>query len=485
MGVDILGIGKSALDASKKSLSTASHNIANANTEGFSRQRVNLRTNTPIGQGNYVLGSGVNIRSIKRVHDELVEKRLGSSISNNQFDHQRSNALAQVEDIFNEVNSEGMNKLLNRFFNSFRELANQPDNETVRSVVRENARIVVGDFKRQLNSIYEITDTLNRSLDVSVTDINTLTHSIAKLNKEIASLEVTSQETGDLRDQRDQAVRTLAEYFKVKTYFDDKGQYIVSAENVGTIVSGAEATELQIGSTLDEQTGRGKVEIFLKGRPSKPITSNFRKGKIAAIYKTRETEIRDLTNKVNELAFDLAKATNAIHRKGFKNIALPTDQNGNPIINGREKVTDIDFFKEPTTKFRAAEYLELSDDVKSSLSNIVTGLAPNSPGDNRVAIGISKLQHQKLMDGGRATLEEHYLKSVGGIGLAAGKSKINVEQSDGLYAQAKSIRERISGVSIDEETANMMKYQQAYDASARVIKVADEMFKSVLSMVDR
>jgi len=110
-------------------------------------------------------------------------------------------------------------------------------------------------------------------------------------------------------------------------------------------------------------------------------------------------------------------------------------------------------------------------------------LAPNSPGDNRIAIAISKLQHEKILDGGNATFEEGYLTAVSKIGLSTAKSRIDGEQSGGILAQAKSIKERVSGVSIDEETANMVKYQHAYDASARVIKVADEMFDSVIAMM--
>lgn len=484
MGSDLFGIGKSALGASKKQLATSSHNIANANNENFSRQRVNLRTNTPIGEGNYATGAGVNVRSIRRVHDELVEKRLNDHISANNFDNERATQLTRVEEVFNEVNSEGMNKILNRFYNSFRELANQPDNETIRSIVRENARVVVNDFKRQMESIGTIRDGIDKKLDIAVTDINQLAYTIAKLNKQIAAIEVTSKEVGDLRDQRDEAVRSLSEYFDLKTYVDNKGQYTVNIEGVGTLVTGATTQEMKAGKELESETGRGKTEVFFKDKPAHAITHKFQAGKLHALYKTREVELKEVEDNINELAYVLAKSTNAIHRQGFKQVPLKTDAQGNIILTGREgKVTGINFFKEPTSKVRAAEYLEISNDVKDDLKNIVTGYEPNKPGDNRIAVAISKLQYEKLIKGGSTTLEEHYLQTVGGIGLKAGKAKVDADQSAGILAQSKSIKERVSGVSIDEETANMVKYQQAYQASARVIKVADEMFDSVLNMV--
>jgi len=251
MGADLLSIGKTALNASKKSLETSSHNISNANTEGFSRQKVNLQTNIPIGEGNIVMGNGVHVKSIKRVHDDLVEKRLNSSINSNAFHEERTQQLSQIEDIFNEVSAEGMNKIVNKFFNSFRELANQPDNETMRSIVRENARLIVGDFRRQNELINGLEDNIDRKLTASVSDINLMIEQVAKLSKEITSLEISFQETGDLRDQRDTLIRSLSEYFDLKTYESNNGQFVLNASGVGTLVSGADVQYLKIGSAKD------------------------------------------------------------------------------------------------------------------------------------------------------------------------------------------------------------------------------------------
>jgi len=110
-------------------------------------------------------------------------------------------------------------------------------------------------------------------------------------------------------------------------------------------------------------------------------------------------------------------------------------------------------------------------------------LEPNAPGDNRVAVAISKLQHEKLLDEGTSTLEEKYLQSIAHVGLETGKARLDTEQSEGILAQTRSLKERISGVSIDEETANMVRYQHAYDASAKVLKTADDMFKTVLGIM--
>jgi flagellar hook-associated protein 1 FlgK len=153
-----------------------------------------------------------------------------------------------------------------------------------------------------------------------------------------------------------------------------------------------------------------------------------------------------------------------------------------PAFDKLGKTSGVNFFAEPISKENAADNIELSDDVKEDLSNISTALNPNSPGDNRIALAISKIQHEKIYDNGQATIEEDYLKTIAKVGLEVGKATFDAEQSDGILAQTRALRERVSGVSIDEETANMVKFQHSYDASARVMRAADEMFQTVLGI---
>lgn len=468
-------------------MSTTSHNIANANTEGFSRQEVRQETSYTVPEGNYVLGTGTQIQSIKRQHDELVEKKLNNSLTANHFDKERATQLGHIEEIFNEINSEGMNKVLNRFFNSMRELSNQPENETIRNVVKENAKIVVGDFHRISSNLDDVRAQINKKISLAVDDINMLTKTIAKLNREINIEEVTDSTANDLRDQRDKAIRDLAQYFPIHTHVDDEGQYVVDVQGLGSLVSGGLNQVLKVGSAVQPpgtSADKGDIEIYFESRQSLPISENMKGGVLGSLLKTRNDEIKALESQVDELAHGLVLATNAIHRRGFANHPVPVDAQGNPVPNAAAKqVTGLNFFKEPLDLKRAAEYIDLADEIKEDVNNIATALEPNKPGDNRVALAISKLQHEKVLGGGTTTFEEQYLQSVGHIGLQAGKAKINEEQSAGILAQAKSVKERLSGVSLDEEAANMIRYQNAYEASAKVMRASDEMFKAVLNLL--
>lgn len=488
MGADLFSIGRSSLRTSKKSLATTSHNIANANTEGYSRQVVTAETNTPLQSGKNVFGTGVNIRNVKRVHDKLIEDKLQSTMTKHNYNEERTFQLGRVEEIFNEINSEGMNKVLNRFFNSFRELSNQPENEVVRNLVRDNAELVVKDFKRISDEITDAKKFMDNKVESAVLDMNSLGDAIASLNKEITRLENMGGETGDLRDQRDAAVRQISEYADVNTYEDERGQYVVNIRGAGSLVAGGIVNKLKAAMTAEDNvgsySGEGRVEIYFENKSDSPISQNLKTGKIGALLKTRNEEIMTLRQNLDEMAHGLVHATNAIHRRGYVNKKLQLDQNGNVITRpGDGPATGLNFFKEPLNLSQASQMLDLSDEVKEDLNNISTGMAPNSPGDNRIAIAISKLQHEKILGDGSKTFEEGYLQSVAQIGLANAKSRVDTEQSSGILAQAKSIKERLVGVSIDEETTNMVKYQQAYDASAKMIRAADEMFDSVLGMI--
>lgn len=483
---DLLGIGKSGLFASKKSLEVTGHNLANVNTEGYSRQKAVLATNRPISHDSFVQGSGVFVKDINRYSDDFVEKKLNDSVSTDKFYHSRADNLAQVEQIFNEIDADGLNQTLNKFFNAFRELANQPENETIRSVVRDNANLVIKDFHRIRETLDNQAKGIDKKIATSVVEINQLLHQVAELNHKITGVEAQSGESGDYRDQRDLALRHLSEHFKIHTYTDEKNRFVVSAQGIGTLVTGANVLELAAVAQNEENSSNnmhGSMELVLKDRPGQKITNKFQSGSLSSIIKLRNEDIKKLQDDIDNIAFEFSNSVNNVHRQGFVNRPLQIDEDGKAMpFDTKGPTTGIDFFAPPLIAHGAASAIDLHDLVKEDLSNITAGLSPNSPGDNRVAIAISKLQHERLLNDGTITLEEKYLQTIGNIGLEAGKAKLDAEQSGGIVAQSLSFRERLSGVSIDEETSNMMRYQNAYAASAKLMQAADEMLKTVLEL---
>jgi flagellar hook-associated protein 1 len=482
---DLLTVGKSGLFAARKSIETTGHNMANANTEGYSRQKAVQQARIPLVRGGLIEGAGVRVTQIKRMSDDLIAKRLESSLSNFSNLSERAQKLEEVENIFNEIDHEGLSKIMTNFYNSFRDLANQPENETIRSVVRDNAQLIVKDFHRINSSLRGVEGSIDDKIRASVLDINFNLKNISDLNKRIANLEVTGGETGDLRDQRDLALRSLAGSLEISTYTDDEGHYNVQVAGVGTLVTGGIYQELMAAtSNRDDSTHdtASSVEIFLKNRPASNLTDRFGGGSLAAIVKVRNEDIRNLRSGLDNIAFDFINSVNAVHRRGYVSRPIPIDGSGAPMKSDHRPITGIDFFKEPVSRQDASVNIDLNAIIKEDLRNITTALEPNKPGDNRIAIAISKLQYEKILDEGTTTLEEKYLQSIGKIGLDAKKAGLDREQSEGILAQIQALREKNSGVSLDEETANMMRYQQAYEASAKVIKTANDMFNVILSL---
>jgi flagellar hook-associated protein 1 len=472
---DLLSIGRSGLGASKKSLEVTGHNISNANTEGYSRQRVDQVASRPIRKSGVIVGTGTDVRGIHRIEQVQMERKIHDSISDHSFHEEGYSQLNQVQEVFNELDTEGISQVIGNFFNSFRQLANEPENEAIRSIVRDNANVLTTDFKRVSETLDKTTIEIDKQIRRNVDEINNTTNEVAKLNKQIATMEASGDETGDLRDQRDLFLRDLSKYFKINTYTDNRGSFVVNAEGVGSLVTAGQTLELIAkGVTKDKSSNNmpGSMEIYFKAKPNSEITNRFRGGKIGSLIQIRNKTIVGLKNRMDKLAYGLVNQVNEIHRQGYS--ANRTE--GKPGGEG------INFFTDLDNQENASLKIQLTDEVNSDLANIMTASKPNSPGDNSVAIKISQLQFKKSMDDGKSTIEEYFLQNVGSIGVQTGKAEIDREQANGILNQAKTIKDRITGVSLDEEAANMVKYQHAYQASAKVIQAAEEMFKTLINI---
>lgn len=481
---DLLGIGKSGLNVAKKGMETTGHNVANANTEGYSRQRVDITTAIPIYKDGLIQGAGARIAGIKRITDGFIEKKLNEVTTEDNYNEVLSDKLGQLEKIFSEIDGEGFNKVLTRFFNSFSELAGNPEDEAIRSYVRENAAMVSRDFVRMNESLSTVGNELDTQITLQLDDLNELAKQVAKLNKKIQMMEATGADANDLRDQRDLAIRNISKIIKVSTYEDNLHNFNVHINGAGTLVAGGMYVPLKAGPFKDAQGNITKgLEVFFEKRPSFPITTKIKDGSLGAAIYAKNNVIGTVKDKLDNIAYHLVKVVNSIHQKGFVHRNIPVGpEEAPPLSDSFGPTTGINFFKDIDSSSGAASLVDLSDEVKSDLSNISTGLLANRPGDNRVALAISKIPHQKILDNGRATMEEEYLKSISDIGMASGKAKLNSEQSQGILAQIKSLKERNSGVSLDEEATNLIRFQNAYQSSAKVIKESDDMFKTVLDL---
>ncbi len=472
MGIpNVMHTGRSGMVAARAAIATTGHNISNANTEGYSRQRVELEANVPVdgpGRRN-TIGQGVNLARISRVNDEYIEKELQNGTRDLSHFEEKDVALRQLEEVFNELNGDGINRLMSRFFNEFRKLSNDPDSEAVRQSVRESTHALTNDFHRLRKEVEQVREHIDSRISAHTVEINSITSEVADLNQRIRALEVGGTSPNDLKDRRGVLLKRLASYFSISVHDDGKGGLNVDIKGVGPLVTGNMAQDFEVVRSK-AKPAKGKLENALDIKTSASansiVTHTLKGGRLGGLIEVRDRTLSAVIDRLDDLAFGITKYVNQVHTQGMN----------------RNGVKGIKFFKEISQKDRASEFISLSDEVAANTSNIATAFDRNAPGDNRVAVAISQIQYEKLMNNGEASMDDWYNSIVSDIGIVRNRNMASLSQTKNVMTHLDKMRDQISGVSLDEETANLLQFQHTFDVSAKVIQVAEELLDSVLAI---
>ncbi len=465
----MMDVGKRSLANSQTALQTTAHNVANRTTEGFSRQRVDFKTNEPLGLGKTRIGMGARPGEITRVNNQYIEKQLEREGASLGYMEARSDMLGRVEQVYNEQTNKGLNAYVTDLFNTFRELSNNPESLASRTMVREAADLVAKDFHRVTTQMNEIQNDIDYRLATKVEEINQMTAEIAQVNEKIQMVEMSGGIANDERDRRDLLLKNLGSLINIRYAEGKDGQMNVTAGNTAVLVSGGSRQEIFTrGTPTNGKKGEGHFEIFYKNNAdSTPVnvTQQMTGGQIGALLNVRDEVIGGLHDKMDTMAFTLANEINDAHREGYNRY--------------NERATDL--FQTKGQK-NAAANIGVNRLILEDVGQIAAAASPNAPGDNRIANVLSSLQYKQVLGEGTATTDEFYSSIVGEVGIEAQRANsAHTAQKDG-YAQLKNIRESISGVSLDEETTKMIEFQKSFDASARIIRTADEMMETVLNL---
>lgn len=464
----VMNIAQRSMMNSQTGLQTVSHNIANKNTEGYSRQRLEIQSTAPTSMGRVQIGTGAKTQAVTRTNNPHLEKQIQFEQMKLGFGEGKMAYLNRAENIFNEQVNKGLNHFMGEFFNAFRELSNYPESLPIRTQVKETAWNLTQDFKRINDQLKKIQDEVDNEISGELSEINRLAQEIADLNEKVESVEITGAHANDHRDKRDQVLKDLGEKINIKYTEVENGKVNVTAGNTIVLVSGYSSGELTSAGTPETATKReSNSDIFFQPNPNATqykVTTQISGGKLGGMLEVRDKIINDILGKVDKLAFTFAESINEVHQMGF-------DQKSRP---------GVSFFKLGPEKDFASS-IEINDLILKDVSFISAGLVPNAPADNRVANVISSLQYKPLLNG-EDTLDDFYNGLVGELSVITKKSKSLFEHQAESLSQLKNIRESISGVSIDEETVKMIEYQKAFDASAKLIKTADEMLDTVINL---
>ena len=469
---NVFQTGKSGMTTAKAGIATAGHNIANASTEGFSRQRATSEaqiTQQIAGQGGPYHGEGSKLSRIERINDNYLEKQLREGGRDLSYNEEKQMFLGQVEDVFNEMNGDGLNRLVARFFNDFRKLSSDPSSEAIRQAVRESSQAMVNDFKRIRTEVEQIRSHVDNRFEGNMKELTAFAKDVAELNNKIRIAEIQGNDANDLQDRRDVIIKKMNTLVDLSTTKDNNGMVNIDIRGVGPIVTGPNYESYHIGrapAQPDQGSSANALQIARSPHSTEYLTDHFKNGKMGALIETRDKSISMVLDRLDQLAFSVANAVNELHEKGFT-------------ADGR---TGVSYFTPMEGVDGAAQRLALSQDIHASVGNIAVALQPGAAGDNRNALAISNLQNVHLFNGGRTTIDDFYNSIVSDVGVASSRNNEALTQNRSILSQLGKMRDQVSGVSIDEETTNLMQYQHAFDASAKVIKTADEMLDTVLKL---
>ncbi|MEK7691157.1 MAG: flagellar hook-associated protein FlgK, partial [Bdellovibrionota bacterium] len=377
---NVLNTGRSSMIAAKAAISTAGHNVSNTNTEGFSRQRVH--TEAIAGRESTgargMIGRGTNIGSVDRLNDLYLEKQIRNAKRDVSNSEEKEMALRQLEDTFNESNGEGLNSLLSRFFNEFRKLGNQADSEAVRQSVREATSAVVNDFRRIRKEVSNIRDHIDARIEGHVQELNGLANELKDLNTRVRTITLSGGQPNDLLDNRDLVLKKMGTYAELNMYQDSDGNYVVDVVGMGPLVAGSQVEKFETYRSKANENGKpeGSLDIKSSASANAYVTHLIKGGRLGALVNARDETLSMIVKRVDEMAYAISKSVNDVHRVGVT----------------RDGFTGINFFRDLDGPDRAAEFIDLSDDVKKDANKIAAGLEADAPADNRVAVTIAGLQ---------------------------------------------------------------------------------------------
>jgi flagellar hook-associated protein 1 FlgK len=475
-----LEIARRGLTVNQQAITLTGNNISNANTEGYTRQRLVIDSIYPSPQrrfaGTVAIGGGAEVTYINQVRSDYVDRQLRDEYAAMGQWRTRSEEMGFIESILDETSDSGsISTALADFFKSLSELTTDPDNMEIRTNLQQNGLKLCETLNYYYGQMVDLQKSYNDAMSATVDTINDLTASIASYNKEIYAYELGGQRANELRDKRNLLLDELSELVNISYSEDMEGKLTVSAQNV-TLVSHTTTTSL---SAAADQTGAvsgetGFYSIYIEGTDQ---DFEYSGGKLQAYTDLRDGNTVDnigipyLLSNLNMLAQSLAEEFNTVHNTGY---TIP--------YGGGTSQTDVDLFEVPAGGYGqiTAGNISLSDEVLENVCNIAASKAPidllaadTQIGNNEVALALYALTSSTTLD----TIGnfENYLKSfIVQVGISSASADEMSESQGTIVDNLETRRDSISGVSIDEEVINLISYQYAYSAASRILTAIDE-----------
>lgn len=619
MGSTFSGIelGKRSIMAHTDAISTAGHNISNASTEGYSRQRVQLKEFDPLYRPDLerperagMIGQGIDVQSITRIRDEMLDQRITAQQNQESYWDTRSKYYTMIEQIYNEPDEVSVRSNMDKFWESWQELSINPESQAARQAVVTRGESLSDSIKSKWENLMGVGSLINSDIDSTVKQINSYANQIAAVNSEIVRSRGVGDNPNDLLDRRDLLVDKLSKLANITTDRRDPDEFMVHLDGK-VLVQGGVARNFDLVS-LTDNNGYEKL-VWADTREDVSVSG----GTLGALIELRDVDVRNEIQSLNTMTMNFSDLVNDVHRNaygannvtgldfftqhsfvenvngnfdrngdgvldhsyifrftgtttlnpqeqiGFEgvmtfsgpsgNVQVPyhptdtvetvinrindsngevkayLDRNNNLVLKGTtaqdvenpdfviRHVEDSGFFLTGYSGLLAASgadgaydfaradavdslagaqfavspvlnpagYIEVNGVIKNDVKSVAAAFRDDSgnvnAGDGRAAVEIASIRNTKVMIGHERTLDDYFADSVTNVGLKGEQAENNLKSHMAIMNDLRTMRDSISGVNIDEELSDIIKFQHGYNAAAKFVTIWDSLIDTVIN----
>lgn len=448
---DALNLGKTSLATHQTLIDVTGNNIANVNTDGYSRQSVDLSTVPALNFRGFQIGRGVNASNIRRAEDTFLTRQILDKNATLGEQSAQATPLAELETIFN-LDDGNLTAKIDQFFDSWAQLSTTPDGSVERDAVLQYGSLLTDGFHGMAQDLDALSREVSETLTSRLDEINHKLQQVADYNQRITTIESSGISANADRDGRDALLEELSYTLGTRTYEDQDGSVNVQLPGGLPLVSGKEVFSLAStpnGSALQVDLGNGNTRTVDAGNLG---------GEFKGLMYLRDEFIPQVAGDLDALAYTLSTQTNDTYGNGGF-FSLPDGVTADNMTG-------------------AAAGIRVSDTLTNG-SQIVTGPSGAS-GDNETALAMAALKDRKIDDFG--SFNSFYAKIASNIGIESAQNQLSVSGLEDTMLQLENLRDSKVGVSLEEEMINLLQYQRGFEASAKLLTTVDEMMDTVLSL---
>jgi flagellar hook-associated protein 1 FlgK len=540
MASSILSIGQSALSAAQVGISVTGHNIANASTPGYSRQEVVQRAAEAQDFGFGYLGQGAEVSQIKRAYNDIIAQQMNRAQNVSSSTTTYASQITQIDNMLADSTA-GLSPSLQNFFAGIQNLASNPGDASTRQAVLSAGQTITSRFQSINDRINELRQGVNTQLQNDTKVVTSYASEIAKLN-DVISKAIGSNKNdtpNDVMDKRDNLIAEMNKYIKTDVIKQDDGSYNVFIGNGVPLVVGNKSYAL---TTVSSSTDPKQLDVAYVTNVVKPLAaSSLTGGSIGGITQFRGETLDSVQNQLGQIATVFAQTFNDQHKLGFDangvaggnffNVPVPkvygdtansatatlsttissvsaltssdyrvnfdgTNYNITKVsdgsirtftslpqtldgltFNGGSMSAGDSFLVEPVRDGAQNISMAITD-----IRKIAAGDATGGVGNNRNALLLAGLQSQNTLNNSTISYEGAFAQLVSQVGIKTNEVKINADADTAILAQTTAAQQSESGVNLDEEATNLLRYQQAYQAAGKVMQIASSLFDLLLTI---